>query len=918
MMPRINKLWALFGALVCLFISKSAFAGSGPAPVQLDPTLFRVSQVLHEPGVNAEIIVLYGSSNRAGTVGSQDAARLTSVDGGDNWTFAYLTGPIQTANTDTSTFVCPPGSFCAGKVFVRDGATSQLKQCDIAGDGLTTSNCGLIPTFGTDGGAISLSNDGQLYVQDGVSDQVHKLDTATGTSVVVSGCGTASVAGGPVNGRFYLNSSGAPTVGSSDYQFFSWNGSACFNSKDNLNNLTYYGTINTSGGELEGVIDPLTGDYFYSSASPTKAMWAKHDGVCGDGFLSYSAGEECDTSPAWLNSQYGVGANLNNETCASIMGAGWTGTLGCNGSCGFDTSACTPPVSCGDLSCNNGETCSTCPGDCGSCCGNGAINAGEDCDGANLNGQTCASVQGAGWTGTLSCNSCDFNTSSCIAPPSCGDSTCNNGETCSTCPGDCGVCCGNGAIDSGEDCDGANLGGETCTSVQGPGWTGTLSCNSCDFHTSGCIAPPFCGDSTCNGGETCSSCPGDCGSCCGNGAINSGEACDGGNLNGQTCTSIGQGFVGGTLACDTCQFDTDGCTEPPSCGDGTCNNGETCSSCSQDCGNCCGNGTCDVAQGENPDSCISDCGPCKVVVNTGTCLVLCINPGQPVIQFLDGTDCHLQYTPLGSGNATGLKLAASAGKSLIIPTQPFGTPTQVSVPPGVNHREVVDNGNEYELFMGGVTLGVEGTTYSAEWISESVVRVACTEGLITLDVTASGNPMNFILNGNPGELPEGYTVDVDVMSGSIISGPDLITCGDGNVDAGEECDGNEMNGESCITQGFDTGSISCNDNCTLDLSDCESGQGGSGGSGGEGGSGASGGAGGEGSTSSTGSTTGGSTSTSSSSGGEGGAGGSDDDSNVNAQGGGGCSVSHPTNHNTDPSWMLMALFFGLALAIRRR
>ncbi len=46
---------------------------------------------------------------------------------------------------------------------------------------------------------------------------------------------------------------------------------------------------------------------------------------------------------------------------------------------------------------------------------------------------------------------------------------------------------------------------------------------------------------------------------CGNDVIDSGEQCDQGNLNNQTCAS--QGFVGGTLKCGAnCQFDTSGCT----------------------------------------------------------------------------------------------------------------------------------------------------------------------------------------------------------------------------------------------------------------------------------------------------------------------------------------------------------------------
>jgi hypothetical protein len=45
-------------------------------------------------------------------------------------------------------------------------------------------------------------------------------------------------------------------------------------------------------------------------------------------------------------------------------------------------------------------------------CGNGIVESGEQCDRANLNGQTCGSM---GFTvGTLSCNSdCTFNASAC-------------------------------------------------------------------------------------------------------------------------------------------------------------------------------------------------------------------------------------------------------------------------------------------------------------------------------------------------------------------------------------------------------------------------------------------------------------------------------------------------------------------------
>lgn len=55
-------------------------------------------------------------------------------------------------------------------------------------------------------------------------------------------------------------------------------------------------------------------------------------------------------------------------------------------------------------------------------------------------------------------------------------------------------------------------------------------------------------------------------SSCGNGSAENGEQCDGGDLNGQTCTS--QGFPSGTLSCTpSCTLYTGGCgdnTQPPS------------------------------------------------------------------------------------------------------------------------------------------------------------------------------------------------------------------------------------------------------------------------------------------------------------------------------------------------------------------
>ena len=63
---------------------------------------------------------------------------------------------------------------------------------------------------------------------------------------------------------------------------------------------------------------------------------------------------------------------------------------------------------------------------------------------------------------------------------------------------------------------------------------------------------------------------------CGDGNIDPGEQCDGMNLQGFDCGSLGLG--GGVLACDpmNCTFDVSGCVQANGCGDGNIDPGEQC------------------------------------------------------------------------------------------------------------------------------------------------------------------------------------------------------------------------------------------------------------------------------------------------------------------------------------------------------
>jgi len=188
----------------------------------------------------------------------------------------------------------------------------------------------------------------------------------------------------------------------------------------------------------------------------------------------------------------------------------------------------------------------------------------------------------------------------------------------------------------GEDGSGTGSGGETGDGSGTGGGTGTET-------GSGTGASSGAGDGSGTGGSTGS---------CGNGVLEPGEACDGTDLGGETCESLGFDPAGDLACTADCQLDVSGCgvagcdaSAPPT---GAC--GPNCTHCN------------------DPEVCTIDCSvePCTTDHNCQEdldCEILCNGPeacrGRKLNCPADGGRCTVRCT--GDRACESFKLNCAAG-----------------------------------------------------------------------------------------------------------------------------------------------------------------------------------------------------------------------------------------------------------------
>jgi len=526
--------------------------------------------------------------------------------------------------------------------------------------------------------------------------------------------------------------------------------------------------------------------------------------VCGDGLITeteecddanVSAGDGCDELCA-VEAGY-VCDTEGDMACYPICGDGLVlGTELCDGTDLKGSTCETLNLGTGVLTCD-----SACQLDPGGCtvysCGNGQLDEGELCDGPLVGDETC---QDQGYDGgALACTAaCALDTSGCTLA-SCGNGIVEGVEECddagndagdgcsSNCsveegwvcvgqPSVCALLCGNGALDTSEQCDGANLGGQTCESL-GLGYVGgNLGClPGCTFDTGQCDLPT-----------------------CGNSVLDTGEQCDGILLNNQTCESVGN-YIGGTLLCSgSCAFDLSNCI-PIACGDGIISTGEVCDDNNNTSGDGC-NILCNVESGW---SCTQG--------SPSVCTLLCGNN-----QLDSGEDCDGAQL----GTSTCQSLGYDTGSLACDSGCAFDTSscTMFSCGDGqVTGIEDCDgaNLNSTTCLSLGFLGGALSCTANCGFDTGSCIAPVCGDGVISTGVGEQ-------CDDNNNTSGDGCSGLCQVEVGWVCqSEPSQCTpsCGNSNLDPGEDCDGSNLNGATCSSQGFAGGPLSCT-NCAFDTSSC--------------------------------------------------------------------------------------------------
>ncbi len=294
---------------------------------------------------------------------------------------------------------------------------------------------------------------------------------------------------------------------------------------------------------------------------------------------------------------------------------------------------------------------------------------------------------------------------------------------------------------------------------------------------------------------------------CGNGIVETGELCDANQIGGETCES--QGFAGGELGCaSNCQtFDTSSCTAAPTCGDGLLNGTEICD------GTDVGGNTCELlGRTAGTLRCATNCGAFDLAScgPADTCDGVAIDGNE----VCDGTLI---------GTATCESLGFGPG-TLVCGTdcQAYDTSGCSAAPRcgdgAINGTETCDGAllSNQTCETQGFGAGTLGCAADCRSYDTDLCPPAptCGDGVLNGTEVCDGALLDSETCETQGFGPGVLTCAANCAAFITTACPPAPSCGDGIINGTEVCDGTALAGQTCGTQSAGIGTLSCKADCT--------------------------------------------------------------------------------------------------------
>lgn len=280
---------------------------------------------------------------------------------------------------------------------------------------------------------------------------------------------------------------------------------------------------------------------------------------------------------------------------------------------------------------------------------------------------------------------------------------------------------------------------------------------------------------------------------CGNGVIDAEEACDGDDLAGKTCE--GEGFDGGTLACDAdcTKLDISGCTIA-SCGNGSVEGIEACDGddlAGQDC----------ASQGFDSGTlvCAPNCGE----FDTSGCIV-CGNDKVDGADVCDGTDlAGADCMSQGFDDGT---LACAADCSAYDVSACFKCGDAIVSGPEVCDSAELDGQDcAMQGFDGG---DLACAADCGGFVTDGCYK--CGDGAVNGPEVCDGAELDGATCASQGFTTGTLSCQA---SCSAFNTSACTTCGNNAIEGAEVCDALQVGNNTCASMGFEAGYVGCENLC---------------------------------------------------------------------------------------------------------